>query len=138
VISRASPASCLNRCSCDRALKCCVQHPATTRSGRSAKLRLLENRQFAIDYVVASGAHYDREESMMRESVIVFCVKPAAAMLLGATLFASSRAQAMPLALLWQIYSRHCSLQINFRQCGHRCGGGRAMNSRMGWRTAGK
>jgi hypothetical protein len=35
---------------------------------------------------------------MMRESVIVFCVKPAAAMLLGATLFASSHAQAMPLA----------------------------------------
>ena len=27
------------------------------------------------------------------------------------------------LALLWQIYSRRCSLQIHFRQCGHRCGG---------------
>jgi hypothetical protein len=35
------------------------------------------------------------------------------------------------LALLWQIYSRRCSLQIHFRQCGHRCGGSRAMSSRM-------
>jgi hypothetical protein len=35
---------------------------------------------------------------MMRKSVIVFCVIPATAMLLGATPFASSRAQAMPLA----------------------------------------
>ena len=42
------------------------------------------------------------------------------------------------LALLWQIYSRRCSLQIHFRQCGHRCGGSRAMSSRMAWRTAGK
>ena len=40
--------------------------------------------------------------------------------------------------LLWQIHSRRCSLQIHFRQCGHRCGGGRAMSSRMAWRTAGK
>jgi hypothetical protein len=46
--------------------------------------------------------------------------------------------QEVGLALLWQIYSRRCSLQINFRQCGHRCGGSRAMNSRMAWRTAGK
>ena len=42
------------------------------------------------------------------------------------------------LALLWQIYSCRRSLQIHFRQCGHRCGGGRAMSSRMAWRTAGK
>jgi len=35
------------------------------------------------------------------------------------------------LALLWQIYSRRCSLQIHFRQCGHRCGGSRAMSSRI-------
>ena len=28
------------------------------------------------------------------------------------------------LALLWQIYSRCCSLSIHFWQCGHRCGGG--------------
>src|SRR5262249_32249101 len=42
------------------------------------------------------------------------------------------------LALLWQIYSRRGSLQIHFRQCGHRCGGSRAMSSRMAWRTAGK
>lgn len=35
------------------------------------------------------------------------------------------------LALLWQIYSRRCSLQIHFRQCGHRCGGGRMISSRM-------
>ena len=41
------------------------------------------------------------------------------------------------LALLWQIYSRRCSLPIDFRQYGHRCGGGRAMSSRMAWRTAG-
>ena len=33
--------------------------------------------------------------------------------------------------LLWQIYSRRCPLQIHFRQCGHRCGGSRAMSSRM-------
>ena len=45
---------------------------------------------------------------------------------------------AKSLALLWQIYSRRCSLQIYFRQCGHRCGGSRAKNSRMAWRTAGK
>ena len=32
----------------------------------------------------------------------------------------------MSLALLWQIYSRRRSLQIHFRQCGHRCGGSRA------------
>ena len=31
---------------------------------------------------------------------------------------------AVSLALLWQIYSRCCSLQIHFRQYGHRCGGG--------------
>src|SRR6267142_3579268 len=42
------------------------------------------------------------------------------------------------LALLWQIYSRRCSLQIHFRQCGHRCSGSRAMNPRIAWRTAGK
>ena len=43
----------------------------------------------------------------------------------------------MLLALLWQIYSCCCSLQIHFRQCGHRCGGSRAKSSRMAWRTAG-
>jgi len=42
------------------------------------------------------------------------------------------------LALLWQIYSGRRSLQIHFRQCGHRCGGSRAKSSRMAWRTAGK
>ena len=42
------------------------------------------------------------------------------------------------LALLWQIYSRRFSLQIHFRQCGHRCDGSRAKSSRMAWRTAGK
>jgi methyl acetate hydrolase len=42
------------------------------------------------------------------------------------------------LALLWQIYSRRCLLQIHFRQCGHCCGGGRSMSSRTAWRTAGK
>jgi len=42
------------------------------------------------------------------------------------------------LALLWQIYSGCRSLQIHFRQCGHRCGGSRAKSSRMAWRTAGK
>src|SRR6516164_11107738 len=42
------------------------------------------------------------------------------------------------LALLWQIYSGRRSLQIHFRQCGHRCGGSRANSSRMAWRTAGK
>jgi hypothetical protein len=41
------------------------------------------------------------------------------------------------LALLWQIYSRCFSLQIHFLQSGHRCGDGRAMSSRMAWRTAG-
>src|SRR5215467_99820 len=41
------------------------------------------------------------------------------------------------LALLWQIYSRCFSLQIHFLQRGHRRGGGRAMSSRMAWRTAG-
>ena len=41
-------------------------------------------------------------------------------------------------ALLWQIYSGRRSLQIHFRQCGHRCGGSRANSSRMAWRTAGK
>ena len=46
--------------------------------------------------------------------------------------------QASYLALLWQIYSRRSSLQIHFRQCGHRCGGSRAKSSRMAWRTAGK
>jgi hypothetical protein len=42
------------------------------------------------------------------------------------------------LALLWQIYSCRCLLQIHFRQCGHRRGGSRAMSSRMAWRTAGR
>src|SRR5215471_13108138 len=41
------------------------------------------------------------------------------------------------LALLWQIHSGRRSLQIHFRQCGHRCGGSRAKSSRMAWRTAG-
>jgi len=44
----------------------------------------------------------------------------------------------LSLALLWQIYSRRCSLQIHFRQCGHRCGGSRAKSLRIAWRTAGK
>src|SRR5205809_4579072 len=35
------------------------------------------------------------------------------------------------LALLWQIYSRRCALQIHLRQCGQRCGGSRAMSSTM-------
>ena len=39
------------------------------------------------------------------------------------------KARFADLALLWQIYSRRCPLQIHFRQCGHRCG--RAMNSMM-------
>src|SRR5262249_35472046 len=47
----------------------------------------------------------------------------------------NSKAEA--LALLWQIYSRCFSLQIHFLQRGHRRGGGRAMSSRMAWRTAG-
>jgi|SRR6516225_606563 len=42
------------------------------------------------------------------------------------------------LALLWQIYSRRCSLQIHFRQCGQRAGGSRPKSSRIAWRTAGK
>jgi hypothetical protein len=33
--------------------------------------------------------------------------------------------------LLWQIYSRRCSLQIHLRQCGHRCFGGSPISSRM-------
>jgi hypothetical protein len=41
------------------------------------------------------------------------------------------------LALLWQVYSRCFSPQIHFLQRGHRCGDGRAMSSRMAWRTAG-
>jgi len=44
----------------------------------------------------------------------------------------------LALALLWQIYSCRRSLQIHFRQCGHRRGGSRAKSSRMAWRTAGK
>ena len=35
------------------------------------------------------------------------------------------------LALLWQIYSRRCPLQIHFRQCGHRCDGDRAISAMM-------
>jgi DDE superfamily endonuclease len=35
------------------------------------------------------------------------------------------------LALFWEIYSRRCSLQIHFRQCGHWCGVGRMMSSRI-------
>jgi hypothetical protein len=46
--------------------------------------------------------------------------------------------EAETLALLWQIYSCRRSLQIHFRQCGHRRGGSRAKSSRMAWRTAGK
>ena len=42
------------------------------------------------------------------------------------------------LALLWQIYLRRSALRIHSRQCGHRCGGGRAKSSRMALRTAGK
>jgi hypothetical protein len=43
----------------------------------------------------------------------------------------SAPMSAQGLALLWQIYSRCRSLQIDFRQCGHRCGGSRAKRSRM-------
>src|SRR6476619_4386863 len=50
----------------------------------------------------------------------------------------AAKARRQGLALLWQIYSRRRSLQIHFRQCGHRCGGSRAKSSRMAWRTAGK
>ena len=35
------------------------------------------------------------------------------------------------LALLWQIYSSCMFAQIHFRQCGHRCGGSRAMSATM-------
>src|SRR6266567_3579179 len=49
-----------------------------------------------------------------------------------------SKSAKVVLALLWQIYSRRGSLQIHFRQCGHRCGGSRAKSSRMAWRTAGR
>ena len=42
------------------------------------------------------------------------------------------------LALLWQIYSRRCQLQIHFWQSGQRCFGGWAISSRMACRTAGK
>ena len=35
------------------------------------------------------------------------------------------------LALLWQIYSRCVVAQIDFRQCGHRQSGSRAMSSTM-------
>src|SRR5262249_57516247 len=45
-------------------------------------------------------------------------------------------ARASSLALLWQIYSCRCSLQIHFRQCGHRCGGNRAKASRTAAPTA--
>ena len=45
--------------------------------------------------------------------------------------------EAAGLALLWQIYLRCFALQIHFLQYGHRCGGGRATNSTMAWRTAG-
>jgi GAF domain-containing protein len=38
----------------------------------------------------------------------------------------------------WQIHSGRRSLQIHFRQCGHRGGGSGAKSSRMAWRTAGK
>src|SRR5437660_2586398 len=73
---------------------------------------------------------------------------PAIAGAYGGPLHSASRALArLPhrriwrwpqrLALLWQIYSRCFSLQIHFLQRGHRCGGGRAMSSRMAWRTAG-
>jgi hypothetical protein len=37
----------------------------------------------------------------------------------------------LELALFWQIYPRRCSLQIHFRQCGHRRGASRAMSSSM-------
>jgi hypothetical protein len=50
----------------------------------------------------------------------------------------ASMAVGLEASTLWQIYSRSCSLQIHFRQCGHRCGGSRAKSSRMAWRTAGK
>jgi hypothetical protein len=35
------------------------------------------------------------------------------------------------LALLWQIYSSCMFAPIHFRQCGHRCGGSRAMRATM-------
>ena len=54
------------------------------------------------------------------------------------TLTAGQKSAEGVLALLWQIYSRRCSLEIHFRHCGHRCGGGRAMSSRMAWRTTDK
>jgi hypothetical protein len=44
------------------------------------------------------AAHYNRMGSTMRESVIAFCTVTAATTLIGATLFASSGAQAIPLA----------------------------------------
>src|SRR5262249_14718314 len=49
----------------------------------------------------------------------------------------SGTAATQSLSLLLQIYSRCFFLQIHFLQRGHRCGGGRAMSSRMAWRTAG-
>jgi hypothetical protein len=46
------------------------------------------------------------------------------------------------LAIAWSVaaqdaLTRRRSLQIHFRQCGHRCGGCRANSSRMAWRTHG-
>jgi hypothetical protein len=42
------------------------------------------------------------------------------------------------LALIGQIYFTPLLVANPYRQCGHRCGGGRARSSRMAWRTAGK
>jgi hypothetical protein len=67
---------------------------ASSAAVRAAKPGLVKNGKFAI---VAAGGHYDGEEITMRKSVMVFCMVPATIMLIGGTLSASSRAQAMPL-----------------------------------------
>ena len=64
------------------------------------------------------------KNAMKDHQLPVFVVLPGKASKSSTVIEAST-------TLLWQIYSRCVLAQICFRQCGHRCGGGRAMSATM-------
>jgi putative tryptophan/tyrosine transport system substrate-binding protein len=101
--------------------------------------------QFSAVYAVAPLLGLDvspinaREPGEFERSITALANIPKSGMIVtGSTFAITHRELVIKLALLWQIYLRRRSLQIHFRQCGHRCGGSRAKSSRMAWRTAGK
>jgi hypothetical protein len=83
---------------------------------------------FSLIAFVKFGLHETADEFSWNGAIVVFMASIIGASPPVAIIFTFDLDG---LTLLWQIYSRRFALQIHFRQCGHRCGGGRAMSSRI-------